>query len=89
VGRIVDQIPMDIFWTLIVGWLLGVLSAWRVTSLIARMRDAIGHARHHYARAVDFVRYARDNVAALIFTGMSFVAVVGLIGGVVWLRIAG
>lgn len=88
-SRVVDQIPMDVFWSLVIGWGLGVLSAWRVTSLIARMRDAIGHARHHYARAVDFVRYTRDNVAALVFTAATFLVVTAGIGAVVWLRISG
>lgn len=86
-GDLIGRVPADLFWVLIVGYVLGAATVWRFASYVERMRDSIRHARHHLERSVQFWRDARNNVAGLVAaTGVVAVAV-GVLGSLVWARI--
>lgn len=86
---LIEQVPPMLFWGLIVGWVLGALTAWRFARHLERLRDAVRQAKHHYRRAADFVTYARSNVASMLYAGGFFVAVLGVVGWLAWSRVAG
>lgn len=88
-SELLDKIPMSYFWTGLVCFVLGMMATWRVARYVERMHDAVRHAKHHYERALDFVRYARNNIAGLALTVVVFAATLGVVGWLVVARVTG
>lgn len=84
---LVASIDPMLFWGLVVGWALGLVSAWKVTSLFARLRDAIAHARHHWAATVSYLTFTRENIGKIVLAGGVLVALSGMVAALVWLRL--
>lgn len=78
-GEALRSIPMD--WVLagFFGFVGGVLAAWRFTRRLERFRDAVQHVFHHWNRAREFVRYARNGVFAMITAGLVFLLIIGAV----------
>jgi hypothetical protein len=87
--QLLDRVPAALFWGLVAGWVFGVWTAWRFARYVERFRDAVNHARHHYARAIEFVRFAKSNVVGLVMASGVFLVVVGGVGTLVWMRVTG
>ncbi len=88
-GSLIDQVPAAVFWSLVVGWVLGALSAWRFARVLERMRDAVRHAQHHYRAALGFASHARGNVVAMVYALAVFAGVLGVVGCLAWARVTG
>lgn len=83
---LINRIPADVFWSLVIGWLAGGATVWRFARHVERFRDAMRNARHHWERAIDFYRYARNNVFGLIAASIIVLAVIGAIGTLAYVR---
>lgn len=81
------RVDNGLFWGLVIGFFAGGLAAWRFARLLERFRDAVRHAVHHWQRATEFVRFARDNVGGMLIAGVSLLAGVAGIGLLVYLRV--
>ena len=86
-GDLIARVPADLFWAVVVGYLLGAATVWRFASYVERMRDSVRHGKHHWERSVQFWRDARNNVAGLVAATGIVVVAVTLIGSLVWARV--
>lgn len=83
---LINRIPTDVFWTAVVFWFLGAATVWRFARYLERIHDAVKHARHHWERAVDFTRFARNNVVGMAMASITVVCVLITIGSLAWIR---
>lgn len=88
-NELVGKIPGDVFAAFVVGTAFGVTVAWRFTRALARFRDAVNHARHHWLAALGFARFARENVTAIVTGGATLALALSLVGLAVFLRVSG
>ncbi len=86
---LINAIPADVFWTAVIFWLLGGVTVWRFARYLESFRDAVRHAKHHWERAIDFYRYARNHVMGLLMTGALVTGVLAVIGTLAFLRATG
>lgn len=89
VGDLVGSVDPGLFWGLVCGWVLGGLTVWRFARYVERFRDAVRHARHHFARSVEFVRFARSNVAGMVAASALVAVSAGVIATLVFMRLSG
>jgi hypothetical protein len=87
--ELIARVPADVFWALLCGWVLGVMTAWRFTSLLERMKDAVRHAKYHWERGKTFVTYVKDNVKGLVMAAGALLLVTGVVGYIAYLRLSG
>jgi sterol desaturase/sphingolipid hydroxylase (fatty acid hydroxylase superfamily) len=86
---LLSKIPMSYFLTACISFVFGIMTSWRFARYVERMRDAVRHAKHHYARALDFVSDVRNNIAGLALTAAFFGLIAVGIGWMVVVRITG
>lgn len=68
----------------VVGWLGGLVSTWRVMALFTRFRDVVMHTRGHWAAFLDYARLAREKVFQVLVAGVVLVGVTAGLGWLAW-----
>jgi hypothetical protein len=83
----VASIDAGLFWGLTVGFVVGVLSAWRFARVYERFREAVWQTKNHFKKGLEFYRFANEHLALLMGAGVVVALVTAGVVVLVFLRV--
>lgn len=87
--ELIASVDAGLFWGVVVGFVLGVVTSWRFARIFERFRDAVWQTKSHFRKALEFYRFASEHLTLLVSAGVLGVVVSAGVGFLVYLRVTG